>query len=89
MLRPDGFFNAFWRAVGAKGKNGTVKKIQEFIVKVASFFNEVGVELKKSAWPTRAELQESTLVVIVSVVLLGAFVGLGDLILLRVLNLIL
>lgn len=66
-----------------------MKKIQAFIVKLAAFINEVGVELKKSAWPTRAELQESTLVVIMSVVVLGVFVGLSDLILMRVLHLIL
>jgi preprotein translocase subunit SecE len=66
-----------------------VHKIQAFIVKLAGFINEVGVELKKSAWPTRAELRESTLVVIMSVIALGAFVGLSDLILMRVLHLIL
>ncbi|MBI2437805.1 MAG: preprotein translocase subunit SecE [Lentisphaerae bacterium] len=66
-----------------------MNKIRESIVKLASFISEVGIELKKSAWPTRPELQESTLVVIMSVILLGAFVGLGDLILMRVLRLIL
>ena len=66
-----------------------MNKIQAFIVKVAGFINEVGLELKKSTWPTRSELQDSTLVVIVSVVMLGAFVGLSDLILMRVLHLIL
>jgi len=66
-----------------------VNKIQLFIIKVVGFINEVGLELKKSAWPTRAELQESTFVVIMSVVILGAFVGLSDLILMRVLHLIL
>ncbi|MCG2659789.1 MAG: preprotein translocase subunit SecE [Kiritimatiellae bacterium] len=66
-----------------------MNKIQVFIVKVAGFINEVGLELKKSAWPTRAELQESTLVVIMSVIVLGIFVGLSDLILMRVLHLIL
>ena len=66
-----------------------MNKIQLFIIKVVGFINEVGLELKKSAWPTRAELQESTFVVIMSVVILGAFVGLSDLILMRVLHLIL
>jgi preprotein translocase SecE subunit len=66
-----------------------VNKIQVFIVKLAGFINEVGLELKKSAWPTRAELQESTLVVIMSVIMLGVFVGLSDMILMRVLHLIL
>ena len=66
-----------------------MNKIQVLIVKVVGFINEVGIELKKSAWPTRAELQESTLMVIMSVVVLGAFVGLSDLVLMRVLHLIL
>ena len=66
-----------------------MNKIQAFIVKVAGFINEVGLELKKSAWPTRSELQESTVVVIMSVIALGAFVGLSDLILMRLLHLIL
>ena len=66
-----------------------MNKIQMFIVKVAGFINEVGLELKKSAWPTRTELKESTIVVIMSVIMLGAFVGLSDLILMRVLQLIL
>ena len=66
-----------------------MNKIKVFIFKVVDFINEVGLELKKSAWPTRAELQESTLVVIMSVIVLGAFVGLSDLILMRVLRLIL
>ena len=66
-----------------------MNKIRMFIVKLAGFINEVGLELKKSAWPTRAELQESTLVVIMSGIVLGAFVGLSDLILMRILDLIL
>ena len=66
-----------------------MNKIHAFIVNVAGFINEVGLELKKSAWPTRSELQESTLVVIVSVLILGAFVGLSDVILMRILHLIL
>ena len=66
-----------------------MNKIRAFIVKVAGFINDVGLELKKSAWPTRSELQESTLVVIMSVIVLGSFVGLSDLILMRILHLIL
>ena len=66
-----------------------MNKIQVFIVKVVGFINEVGLELKKSTWPTRSELQESTIVVIMSVIVLGVFVGLSDLILMRLLRLIL
>lgn len=56
--------------------------------KFASFIGEVGVELRKSAWPTRQELVESTVVVVVSVVMLAVFVGICDLILMRLLKLI-
>ena len=43
-----------------------------------TFFEEVKAELKKCAWPTRPELAESTVVVIVASVMLGAFVGFSD-----------
>jgi preprotein translocase SecE subunit len=36
--------------------------------------------LKKSAWPTRSELVDSTLVVLVTVILLGVFVSVADLV---------
>lgn len=42
------------------------------------FLGEVQAELKKCAWPTRPELYESTIVVIVSVIILGSFVGVSD-----------
>lgn len=63
-------------------------KIIEITDKLTNFIIEVGVELRKSAWPTRAELIESTVVVIVSVVMLAVFVGICDLILMRLLKLI-
>jgi len=39
------------------------------------------LELKKCSWPTRAELVESTVVVIISVLIVGVFVGASDLVL--------
>lgn len=60
----------------------------QIVDKISNFVVEVGVELKKSAWPTRAELLESTVVVIVSVLILAVFVGFCDLLLMRVLRLI-
>ena len=50
------------------------------ITKVQTFLMEVWAELKKSAWPTRTELVDSTLVVLVTVVLLGLFVSFADLV---------
>ncbi len=48
------------------------------------FLVEVTAELKKSSWPTRKELIDSTMVVIVTVLILGVFVALADLVFLRV-----
>ena len=45
---------------------------------VKTFWEEVVAETKKSTWPERQELMESTLVVIVAVILLSAFVGVSD-----------
>ena len=64
-------------------------KIARYITKIFVFFNEVVVELKKSSWPPRAELLQSTLVVILSVVALGIIVGVSDFVLMRLLRSIL
>lgn len=49
---------------------------------------DVWAELKKSSWPTRKELVDSTIVVIVTIVVLGIFVALADLVFLRVVALL-
>ena len=51
-------------------------KMQEFVM-------EVWTELKKSTWPTRRDLADSTVVVIITVLILGIFVALADLLFLR------
>jgi len=63
-------------------------KIFEVPNKFAAFISEVGEELKKSAWPTRPELIESTVMVIVSVIMLAVFVGICDLVLMRLLKIV-
>ncbi|AWT59348.1 MAG: Protein translocase subunit SecE [Candidatus Moanabacter tarae] len=35
-------------------------------------------ELKKASWPTRLELRDSTVVVIIAMILLGGFITLSD-----------
>ena len=52
--------------------------------KMRDFLTEVTAELKKSSWPTRKELVDSTAVLIVVVLLLGMFVALADLVFLRI-----
>ncbi|UCD55023.1 MAG: preprotein translocase subunit SecE [Candidatus Omnitrophota bacterium] len=57
--------------------------------KVAKFISEVKSELKKVSWSSRRELTNSTIVVIVSVVILAIFIGFCDLIWSSVINFIL
>ena len=42
------------------------------------FIKEVRVESGKVSWPTRTELRDSTIVVIVTVLLVSAFIGVVD-----------
>ena len=42
------------------------------------FVGEMVGELQKATWPTRTELRDSTIVVILAVVLLGVFTSISD-----------
>ena len=65
-----------------------MKKPGEMIVGLRTFLEEVQVELKKCAWPTRPELLESTMVVVISVIILGTYVGLSDGIVMQLMSII-
>ena len=58
-----------------------MSKIADTIGGFRGFLGEVSAELKKCAWPTRPELFDSTVVVIISVALLGGFVAICDVVL--------
>jgi preprotein translocase subunit SecE len=64
-----------------------MKKISEAIQGVRSFFGDVGTEMRKTTWPAKDELIESTVVVIVSVCMLSVFIGVCDRILVILLRL--
>ncbi len=57
-----------------------MNKLAEGIGNLKTFLNEVKVELVKCSWPSRKELFGSSVVVIISVIILGAFVGVCDLV---------
>lgn len=57
-----------------------MNKLTQGIGNLKTFLNEVKVELVKCSWPSRKELFGSSVVVIVSVIILGAFVGVCDLV---------
>lgn len=65
-----------------------MSKLKQAVTGIQTFMGEVQVELKKCTWPTRPELLESTVVVIVAVLILGAAVGFSDLILNMILRLV-
>ena len=52
--------------------------MHNLIEQIRTFYHNTVTELKKCTWPTRDELTESTVVVIVSVVILSVFVGVAD-----------
>lgn len=42
------------------------------------FSGEVIAELRKATWPTWTELRDSTIVVIIAVIILGIFISIAD-----------
>jgi preprotein translocase subunit SecE len=50
------------------------------------FTGELVGELQKASWPTKTELKDSTIVVIVACVLLGLFTSISDFALLNVVD---
>jgi len=56
--------------------------------KIRTFLDEVRTETKKVSWPKRSELRESTTVVVISVFIITALIGVIDLALNKVLGFI-
>ncbi|MBN1505162.1 MAG: preprotein translocase subunit SecE [Candidatus Eisenbacteria bacterium] len=46
--------------------------------KLKVFLKEVRLEMSKVTWPTKAELKDSTIVVIVSCLVISVFIGAVD-----------
>ncbi len=63
------------RKTAAARKKGGPKKQR---VSVSQFLTEVRAEMKKVTWPTRDEVVSYTLVVLVTVVLMGGLVYFAD-----------
>ena len=56
--------------------------------KVAGFFNDIKLEMQKVSWPTKDELIGSTIVVIVSLAILALFIGICDVVLSKIVNIV-
>lgn len=57
--------------------------------KIINFFSDVVKEMNKVTWPKKEELRESTIIVLISCLIIGAFVYLVDMIVSGVLQQIL
>ena len=55
--------------------------VKSVVDRSASFLREVRGEMQKVTWPTWTELKGQTLVVIIAVLIIAAFIGVVDLIL--------
>jgi preprotein translocase subunit SecE len=55
---------------------------------VRIFFGEMVGELQKATWPTRTELRDSTVIVIVAAVILGVFTAISDFAMVNVVDLV-
>ena len=53
--------------------------IKEYRDGVRRFFREVWIELKKVTWPSRKETVASTSIVLLTVTLIGIYLGIVDL----------
>ncbi len=56
--------------------------------KTAQFFNDIKLEMSKVSWPNKDELIGSTIIVIVSLAILSLFIGMCDLFLSKLVNVI-
>jgi preprotein translocase subunit SecE len=46
--------------------------------KIRTFYKETIAELGKASWPSFVELRESTIVVVIGVIILGCFISVSD-----------
>jgi len=56
--------------------------------KIRDFLTEVVTELKRSSWPTRKELIDSTVIVLVTMLLFGIFVSSADFLFVKIVELL-
>ena len=56
--------------------------------KIAIFFKDIKLEMAKVSWPTKDELTGSTTVVLISLAILSIFIGVCDIILSKIVNVI-
>ncbi len=63
-------------------------KLGRMVTGFRDFLDEVRLELTKCTWPTRPELMESTVVVVISCLILAGYVGVSDFLLMNLMSVI-
>jgi preprotein translocase subunit SecE len=59
----------------------------QFFEKIRQFLREVRAEMEKVTWPSRDEVRAATIVIIILVLILAAYIGAVDFVVSRVLGL--
>ena len=62
--------------------------MDKYLAGLRRFLRETMAELQKCTWPSRAELFESTILVIVSIIILTGFVAVIDIVARHIINLL-
>ena len=62
----------------AKGEAKNPNAFVRFFKRIAKWFREMRSELKKVVWPSRKQVINNTIVVIVMVIIVGIFIWLFD-----------
>lgn len=71
-------------------QSGTTTTAQPGVIaRIREFFQEVMVEMSKVAWPSKNELHDHTTIVMITLLILAAIIGLYDWVFLRVIRLML
>ncbi len=65
-------------------KPATIARTPGFLSGTVRFIQEVGVELRKTTWPTPKEAWRLTVVVLTVIVLVAVYIGLIDFVLTKV-----
>ncbi len=83
--KPKGSFGSRWSRSRERARQSTsAKGGQKSERGLRKFLREVRIELHKVTWPTRKDLFQSTLVVLVAVAISGAFIAALDFIFARI-----
>jgi preprotein translocase subunit SecE len=75
----EGYMERTGKLVVTGKINHGIEKVKDSWVRLKTFFQEVNAEAKKVTWPSFKEVRDTTIVVIIAVIIFGVFLYLVDL----------